>query len=232
MSLMQPLEVPSMNVLPSRETSRRHLVTLVEQQHRLVRLEVPEMVRAAKRLGGSRRQLMAAVRHAEARLDFLNRVRSVLVTMPMESIRAWDIAPFEAEFTTLILEGTRELEPYGACTLPELDARLAVLGHRARHGRNGQVASVDTLTKLHTAAHGLATALCEVRQQPEATHAAEVAQMAQHALRVTQTRPRDAEQVVDIARLLNRTLRQSDEDGRDLAEARRKLEVLIKARAA
>jgi len=56
--------------------------------------------------------------------------------------------------------------------------------------------------------------------------------MAQHALRVTQTRPRDAEQVVDIARLLNRTLRQSDEDGRDLAEARRKLEVLIKARAA
>jgi len=101
LSLMQPLEVPSMNVLPSRETSRRHLVTLVEQQHRLVRLEVPEMVRAAKRLGGSRRQLMAAVRHAEARLDFLNRVRSVLVTMPMESIRAWDIAPFEAEFTTL-----------------------------------------------------------------------------------------------------------------------------------
>jgi hypothetical protein len=229
---MQPLEVPSMNVLPNRETSRRHLVALVERQHRQVRLEVPEMIRTATRLGGNRRQLMTAVAHAENRLEFLNQVRSVLVTMPMESIRQWDIAPFEAEFAALILDGARELEPYGACTLPELDARLAVLGHRARHGRSGQTASPDTLTRLHTAAHGLAKALCEVRQQGDAAHAAEVAQMAQHAPRVTQTQPRDTEQVIQFARLLNRTLGQSGGDDRDLAEARRKLEGLVRSRAA
>lgn len=221
-----------MSFLPSREAARRSLVALVERQHRLVRLEVPEMMRTARRLGGSRRQLLAAVAHAEARLEFLNRVRSVLVTMPMESIRDWDVAPYDSEFVQLIMDGARELEPYGACTLPELDARLAVLAYKARNGRVAGQAIPETVSRLHTAAHGLATALCEVRQQSGADHAGEVAQMAQHALRVTQTRPRDPEQVVDIARLLNRTLRQGDTAALDLAEARRKLEGLVKARVA
>ncbi|MEB3298772.1 MAG: hypothetical protein VKO21_04730 [Candidatus Sericytochromatia bacterium] len=216
-----------MSVLTSREASRRNLLGLTERQHRLVRLEIPEMIRTAKRRGGTQAQLNAAIQHAEARLDFLNRVRSVLVTMPMEALRAWDLVPFEGEFARLIMQAVRELEPYGPYSVPDLDARLAVLAQRARTGRLEGEVSAETLDRLRCAAYGLASALCDVRNLEEDDHRAEVAQLAHHALRAAQTRPRHPGKVADLARMLNRSLRETTPDLEALAEARRRLAELV-----